>query len=47
MGVEQGGSGCHDIGIDLFSGGASIPDIRVRDMVPDTVYAEGIGQILP
>ena len=44
-GVEKGGSECQDIGTDLFSGGASGPDIRVRDMGPDTKYEEGVRRI--
>ena len=47
LGVEQEGSGCQDIGTDLLSGGASGPAIRVRDMGPDTAYAEGVGRIPP
>ena len=34
-------------GKDLLDGGAIIPDIRVRDMGPDTMYAKGAGQIPP
>ena len=43
--VEQGGNGCEYIGTDLFGGGAIGPAIQVRDMGPDTVYAEGVGFI--
>ena len=47
LGVEQGGSGCQDIGIDLFSGGVISPAIRARDIGTDTVYAKGVGRIPP
>ena len=47
LGVYQVGSGCQDIRVDLFSGGASGTDIWVRYMGPDTAYAEGVGQIPP
>ena len=45
--VEQGGSGCQYIGADILGGGAIGPDIKVRDMGPDTVYAESVGRIPP
>ena len=35
-GNEQGGSGCPDIGAYILGGGRIGPDIRVRDMGPDT-----------
>ena len=47
LGVDQGGSGCQDIGRYIFSDGASGPVIRVRDMGPDTAYAKGVGRIPP
>ena len=46
-GVEQVGSGVHDIGSDLLGGIAIYPAIQVRDMGPDTAYAEGVGIIPP
>ena len=46
-GAEQEGSGCQDIGTDLFSGGTSSPDIRARYMGPDTAYPKGVGWIPP
>ena len=46
-GVEQGGSGFQDIGSDLLGGGAIDPGIQVKDMGPDTAYAEGVGSIPP
>ena len=46
-GVEQGGSGCPDIGTYLIGGGAIGTDLRVRDMGTDTTYAEGVGRIPP
>ena len=46
-GVEQGGRRFQDIGIDLLGSGAIGPAIRVRYMVPDTAYAEGVGRIPP
>ena len=45
-GIEKGGSGLPDIGTYLVVSGAIITSIRVRDMGPDTDYAEGFGQIL-
>ena len=42
-GIEQGGIGCPDIGEDLLVGGTIGPAIRVRDMDPDTAYADGAG----
>ena len=45
--IDQGGSGCPDIGTDLLGGGAIGPAIRIRDMGPDAAYEEGIGRIPP
>ena len=45
--VEKGGRGYLDIGTNLIGGGESVPAIRVRDMGPDTTYAEGVGRIQP
>ena len=45
LGTEQGGSRCPDIGEDLLGGGTIGPTIWVRDISPDTSYAEGAGQI--
>ena len=47
LSIEQGGSGCPDIGTDLFGVGTISPAIRVRDMVTDTSYTEGAGRITP
>ena len=46
-GTENRESGCPDIGEDILGGGQIGPAIQVRDMGPDTVYAEGVGRILP
>ena len=46
-GIEQGGSGCLAIEVDLLGGGEIGPAIQVRDMGPDTVYAEGPGRFPP
>ena len=35
------------IGTDLLGGGAIGPDIRVRDMISDATYEEGVGQTPP
>ena len=45
--IEQVGSGCPDIGINLLGSGAIGPDIRVRYMGPDSVFEEGVGKIPP
>ena len=45
--IEQGGSGCPDIGTDLLGCDAISPDIRVIDMGPDAMYEEDVGQIPP
>ena len=45
--IEQGGIVCPDIGTDLLGSGAICPVIRVRDMGPDTAYAEVFGWIPP
>ena len=45
--IDQGGSGCPDIGTDLLGVGAIGTAIRVRDMGPDAAYEEGIGRIPP
>ena len=45
--IDQGGSGCPDIGTDLLGGGAIGTAVRVRDMGPDAAYEEGIGRIPP
>ena len=45
LGVNNGGSGCPDIGIDLLGGGEIGPAMRVRDMGPDTANLESIGRI--
>ena len=47
LGVDQGGSGCQDTGKYLLEGGAISTTIQVRDMGPDTMHAEGVGQIPP
>ena len=47
LGVNQGGSGCPEIGTDILGGGAIGPAIRVRDMGPDTANSEGFGRIPP
>ena len=44
-GTDQGGIGCPDIGADLLGSGAISPAIWVRDIGPDTVYAESDGRI--
>ena len=44
-GTEQVESGCLDIGADLLGGSTIGPDIQVRDMGPDTAYAEVYGRI--
>ena len=46
-GTEQGGSRCPYIRADLLGSGTIGPTIWVRDIVPDTAYAEGDGQIPP
>ena len=46
-GTEKGGSRCPDIREDLLGGGKIGPTIWVRDMGPDTAYAEGDGRIPP
>ena len=43
--IEQGGSGCPDIGTDLLGGSAIGNAVRVRDMGPDTAHEEGAGRI--
>ena len=45
--IDQGGSGCPDIGTYLLDGGAICPAIRVRDIGPDAAYEEGVGRISP
>ena len=35
-GIDQGGSGCLDIGTDIFGGGTIGTDIQFRDMGLDT-----------
>ena len=45
--IDQGGSGCPDIGTDLIGGGSIGTAIRVRYMVPDSNYEEGVGRIPP
>ena len=47
LGAKQGRSWYLEIGTDLFGGGAIGPSIRVRDMGPDTAYAEDVGMIPP
>ena len=42
-GVDKGGSECPKIGTDLLGSGAIGLAIRVRDMGPDTAYAEVVG----
>ena len=44
LGIDQGGSGCPDIGTYLLGSGVIGPDIWVRYMGPDTAYAEGVGK---
>ena len=43
LGVNQGGSGCPEIGTDILGGGAIGPAIRVRDMGPDTAIQRVLG----
>ena len=45
--IDQGGSGCPDIGKYLLGSGAIGPAIRVRDMSPEAAYEEGVGRIPP
>ena len=45
--IDQGGSGCPDIGTDLLGVGAIGTAVRVRDMGLDAAYEEGIGRITP
>ena len=47
LGIEQGGSGCMDIGTDLLGIGIFGHAIRVRDMGPGAAYEEGVGWIPP
>ena len=47
MGIEQGGSGSTDVRTYIIAGGAIGPAIQIRDMDPDTAYAEGAGWIQP
>ena len=47
LGTDQGGIGCPDIRSDLLGGGTIGPAIWVRDVGPDTGYAEGAGRIPP
>ena len=47
LGTEQGGSGIPDIGEDLHGGGTIGTAIQVRDMGPDTAYAEDSRRIPP
>ena len=47
LGTDQVGIGCPDIGGDIFGGFAIGPDIQVRDICPNTPYAEGDGIISP
>ena len=45
--IEHGGSGWLDIGTDLLGGSAIFHAVRVRDIGPDAVHEEGVGQIPP
>ena len=45
--IEQGGSGLLDIKTYLLGSGEIGPAIRVRDMGPDTSYADGVGWFTP
>ena len=47
LSTDQGRSGCPEIWEDLLGSGTISPAIWVRDMCPDTEYAEGDGQIPP
>ena len=47
QGVEQGGSGCPNLGDNLCGGGSSGPAVRVRDVGDDTTHWEGFGRISP
>ena len=47
MDIDQGGSGCPDIGKVLLGGGSIGPSIWVRDMGTDAAYEESVGKILP
>ena len=46
-GVDQGGCGCPDLGEDLHGSAASGHDIRVVDVVNDTVSWDSLGRIPP
>ena len=47
LGIEQGGKVCPDIGRDVFGGGTMGPAVWVREMGPNTAYADGPGRISP
>ena len=47
LGTDQGGSGFLDIGADILGDDTIGPAIRVKDMGPNTAYAEGPGWIPP
>ena len=46
-GIEQRGGGCPEIGTSLLGSGVTCRAIQVRDMGPDTAYAEVVGQFSP
>ena len=46
-GIEQGGSGCPDIGEGILGSDTICTDIQVRDMGSDLAYAEVAGWIPP
>ena len=45
--IDQGGSLCTDIRIDLLGGSSIVNAVRVRDMGSEAAYKEGVGQIPP
>ena len=45
--IEQGRSGCLETGTDFLGGGEISNAIRVRDMGPEDVYADGVGRFPP
>ena len=47
LGIDQGGSGCLEIGTDLLGGGKISLTIRVREMGTDVAYEESFGGIPP
>ena len=45
--IDQGGSGCPEIRVDLLGGGAIGPTVWVRDTSTDTAHEKGVGWIPP